>query len=148
MVVQHTAYKVVIDVLTGVESIEQRVQCTMGGKVYDINWDSVNERVICNGTGDEWWEIRNDNVLARDIVLQDVLFALNYTACPTLMYQLNNEYTIENYLVSPISTKFLIQMDLPDEVIEDDTEGVTGAIEYEDEDPSSSEDCDNPSLEE
>jgi hypothetical protein len=129
MVAQNTPYKVTIDALTDFEGIEQRAQFTMGGKVYDIDWDSVNERVICYGTGDEWWEIRYDNILARDIVLLDVLIALNYTAYPTLVFPLNTEYTIENYLVTPISTQFLIQMDLPDAEIEED----------EDEDPSSSE---------
>lgn len=149
MVVQNTPYKVAIDALTSFEGITQRVQFTMGGKIYDIDWDSTNERVICYGDEQEWWEIRFDNVPARDIILLDVLRALNYTAFPVLAFPQDNEYTIDNYLVTPISTQFLIQMDIPD------TEGAA-ATEDEDEDPSSSEedpssseeDGDNPNSEE
>ena len=148
MVVQNTPYKVAIDALTSFEGITQRVQFTMGGKIYDIDWDSTNERVICYGDEQEWWEIRFDNVPARDIILLDVLRALNCATFPVLAFPQDHEYTMDNYLVTPISVNFLIQMDVPDAVIE-------GATEAEDEDPSSSEDepsseedCDNPSSDE
>ena len=134
MVVRISPYRIAIDALTDFEGIEQRVQFRMGGKVYDIDWDSTNERVICYGSEQEWWEIRYDNVLASEIVLLDVLRALNCTAFPILTFPLNNEYTIDNYLVTPISTSFIIQMDIPEDATEDIPEAAT-----EDEDPTSSE---------
>jgi hypothetical protein len=156
--VSQTIYKRAIDALTCFEGIEQRVQFTMGGNVYDIDWDSANERVIVYEADEKWWEICHNDVEPSSIRLIDVMSALNCVSedtFPILAFPQNGEYTIDNYLVTPISAPFLIQMAVVDRstVAPADAEATEA-----DEDPSSSEeeeecnesdgDCDDPNSSE
>lgn len=149
MVAQNTPYKVSIDTLTSFKGITQRVQFTMDGNIYDIDWDSVNERVIVYEGGKQeqqqkWWEICHNDVEPSSIRLIDVFLALNCVSddtIPVLVFHECNEYTIDNYLVTPISTPFLIQMDVRARC-ETHSETVAIPDAEEDEDPTSSEDED------
>lgn len=135
MVAPNCPYKVAIDALTSFEGIKQRVQFTMDGNIYDIDWDRNNERVIVYESDEKWWEICHTDVEPSSIRLIDVFLALNCVSddtIPILNSHPNDDYTIDDYLVTPISTNFLIQMAV--------VYCQGGASAFEEEDPNSSED--------
>ena len=111
---------------------EQRAQVTHGERIYDISWDTVNERVVVDYAEQNqsmWVEIRCDDTEPVNITLGDVLIAFGCVSAdtvPVLIFPLNTEYVIENYLVTPISTEFLMQMSVLDGANDDDTLSSTG----------------------
>lgn len=158
--VSQRIYKNTISAITDFKGIEQRVQVTIGENIYDIVWDSVNERVIVYEGDDNWCEICHNDVEPISIRLIDVMQVLNCVSedtFPILDSYPDDEYSIDNYLVTPISIPFLIQI----EVVYRNTRGavVENEIEAVDEDPSGEEcnddsdddcddDCDDPSSSE
>ncbi len=114
--VSNVPYAVSIESITEFEDIHQRAQVQHGYRIYDISWDSANQRVVAhyNEQGEtQWFEIRH--TVPQDITLLDVLAAFGCVSddtMPVLAFPELQSFTIENYLVTPISAEFLIQMDV------------------------------------
>jgi hypothetical protein len=116
--VSNDPYTVAIEGITEFEDVHQRAQVQHGTRVYDINWDSANQRVVAyyNIQGEPlWFEIRRNDTAPQDITLLDVLTAFGCVSddtVPILAFPELYSFTIGNYLVTPISTEFLMQMDV------------------------------------
>lgn len=114
--VSNVPYAVSVEAITEFEDIHQRAQVQHGYRIYDISWDSANERVLVAYTEQSvplWFEIRH--TVPQDITLLDVLTAFGCVSddtMPVLAFPELQSFTIENYLVTPISVNFLIQMDV------------------------------------
>jgi hypothetical protein len=152
--VSNTPYIVSIDDPLDFENIEQRAQISHGTRVYDIMWDITNERVIAYYNDEEgtpvWNEIRFDGTATDNIRLTDVLLAFGYNSqdtVPILTWPLESEWLIENYLVTTISTNFLMQMSIqsldipydddPTQTSSDNESiGTDYSIEVDEDDPS------------
>lgn len=122
---QNIPYTVSIDP-PSIENIEQRAQVSHNNRIYDINWDSAAECVVTYYTEEGeplWFEIRCDDTVPQDITLACVLMAFGCISphtIPILTFPLDMGYTIENYLVTPVSTDFLMQMSVISVPIEED----------------------------
>jgi hypothetical protein len=118
VVVSNDPYTVDIDSPVDFEDIHQRAQVQHGTRVYDINWDSANERVVAyyNLQGEAlWFEIRRNDTAPQDITLLDALTALGCVSddtVPVLGFPLDQGFEIGHYLITPISGEFLMQMDV------------------------------------
>ncbi len=118
VVVSNDPYTVAIEGITEFEDVHQRAQVQHGTRVYDISWDSANQRVVAyyNLQGEAlWFEIRRDDTTPQDITLLDVLTAFGCVSddtVPILAFPELYSFAMENYLVTPISAEFLIQMDV------------------------------------
>lgn len=116
--VTNTPYNVAIDAIVDFENIKQRAQVSHGSRVYDISWDSANERVVAYYIYEGeplWFEIRRDDTAPVSIDLGDVLVAFGCVSAdtmPVLNFPLNQFFTIGDYLAAPISTEFLMQMSI------------------------------------
>lgn len=114
--VSNDPYTVAIDDPVDFENIEQRAQVQHGTLVYDISWDSANERVVAYYTEQDeplWFEIRYNDVAPQHITLLDALTALGCVSedtVPVLSFPLDQGFEIGNYLITPISAEFLVQM--------------------------------------
>lgn len=136
MVAQNTPYKVSIDTPTDLQYVNQRGQISVGNMVYDICWDTDNERILCVNTNQNWYEIFYNNVENNSISVFDVLTALGCVSdetFPVLTFPENEENIMEDYLNTPVSSEFLIQMNIVNR----------NAIVLEDDDPSSSSEDDD-----
>jgi hypothetical protein len=142
--VSNTPYTVSIDAPVDFENIEQRAQISHGTRVYDIQWDSDNERVIAYYNDEQnqalWFEIRFNGTATNNIRLTDVLIAfgyVSYNTVPILMWPLESEWLIENYLVTEISKNFLMQMSIKslDIPFEEDPSPTSSYNEMNNEDP-------------
>ena len=137
VLVTNTPYTVAIDEIVDFENIEQRAQVQHGTRVYDINWDSANERVVAYYTEEDqplWFEIRHDDTAPKDITLYDVLTAFGCASedtVPIIVSPFTQFFAVGYYLAAPISTEFLVQMSI--EPVEDDNLDPNG-----DDDPSAS----------
>lgn len=143
MVAYNIPYSVQIEDPTEFDGIRQRAQVSAGEVIYDISWDETNQRVICVGPQQVWYEIRHDTVESTEIELIDVLNAFNLCRDNTeyiLNSPLHTENTIDNYLVTPICADFLMQMDIA--TVSDDDPSPTAS----DDDPSPTS-SDNESIE-
>ncbi len=111
-------YTVSIENITEFEDVHQRAQVQHVTCVYDICWDSANERVVAyyNVQGEPlWFEIRRNDTAPQDITLLDALTALGCVSedtVPVLSFPLDQGFEIGHYLVTPISGEFLMQMDV------------------------------------
>ena len=142
--VSNNPYTIVIDAPLEFENIEQRTQISHGTRVYDIQWDKINERVISYYNDEHgahvWNAICFDGTAANNIRLTDVLIAfglLSNNTVPVLMWPLESEWLIEDYLVTSISTEFLMQMsiqtlDIPFEEDPSPTSSDNALIEMDD----------------
>jgi hypothetical protein len=120
--------------------VEQRAQVLYEGIVYDIAWDSANDRVICLGS-DGWKEVCVNGIEPEAIKMKQVLEVLNIdTQRVVLSWSQNTETTIETCLDTAIREDFLIQMeDVQEEEEEEDpspTGSDNGSIDSDSEDPS------------
>ncbi len=116
--VTNTPYTVAIENITEFENIHQRAQVQHGARVYDISWDSANERVVAYYTEEDqflWFEIRHDDTVTQDITLYDVLTAFGCASedtVPIIASLFTQFFTVGYYLAAPISTEFLVQMSI------------------------------------
>ncbi len=99
--------------------LEQRVQLQHGTRVYDICWDIAKKRVVTYYDTEQgetlWLEIRRDDTTPLHINLLNVLCALDCISEDTQPILTFSEYpcvTLENYLHTPISATFIIQIDV------------------------------------
>lgn len=147
-------YTVAIESITEFEDVHQRAQVQHGTRVYDISWDSANERVVAYYTeqNQPWWfEIRCDGAAPQDITLGDVLMAFGCVSedtVPVLGFPLDHGFTIGNYLVTPISAEFLMQMDVLSADEYDQLPLADQDIPIEDDDDPTPTSSDNDSIEE
>lgn len=112
----NNSYIVSIENITEFEDVTQRAQVTHGDRVYDISWDSANDRVVAYYVEQDelqWFEIRCDGTFPYHIALVDVLTAfgcISEDTMPVLNFPLDQGYAVENYLVTAISADFLCQL--------------------------------------
>lgn len=149
--VSNTPYTVAIENITEFENNHQRAQVQHGARVYDISWDSANERVVAYYTEEDqplWFEIRCDGTVTQDITLYNVLTAFGCASedtVPVLSFPLDHGFAIENYLVTPISAEFLMQMSI--EPVDNHNEDDPSPTSSENETVEMDEDDDNPVIE-
>jgi hypothetical protein len=139
MIAQNIPYKMVISTPTDLQYINQRAQVSVGDVVYDICWDTENERILCVDANQSWYEILYNNVKNNRITIFGALTALGCVSdetIPILTFPENEENDIEWYLNTPVSSEFLIQMDVVSR---------SAIVLEKDDDPSSSSD-DNDNI--
>lgn len=108
-----TPYRVTVE-QPDLDTINQRVQISVGDIVYEVMWDNATERVICLGENHIWYEVRSNTVASNEIKLIDALQALNiYRENGTILtFSLHQENTLDDYLNTAVSMDFLAQMEI------------------------------------
>ena len=96
------------------DTIDQRVQISVGDIVYEVMWDNATERVICLGENHTWYEVRSNAVASNEIKLINALQALNiYGENRTILtFTLQQAKQMDDYLNTAVSMDFLAQMEI------------------------------------